>query len=94
MTTAELQQSARLTPEQFAYSVICKLEVALAALSPEQRLDVFNGLAGLCSFPNRCTQTKRTKKVPSVAAFPTGRSQVPPLHIAGVCSGTSALNLS
>jgi hypothetical protein len=41
---AELQQPARLTPEQFAYSVICKLEVALAALSPEQRLDVFNGL--------------------------------------------------
>jgi hypothetical protein len=44
MTTAELQQPARLTPEQFAYSVICKLEVALAALSPEQRLDVINGL--------------------------------------------------
>jgi hypothetical protein len=43
MTTAK-RQAARTTPEQLTYIVACELDVALAGLSPEQRLDVLKRL--------------------------------------------------
>jgi len=41
---AKLQRPAPLTPEQFAYSLTCDLDVTLAVLSPEQRIDILKRL--------------------------------------------------
>jgi hypothetical protein len=43
MATAK-RQPARPTPEQLTYIVACELDVALAGLSPERRLDVLKRL--------------------------------------------------
>jgi hypothetical protein len=37
-------QQPLLTPEQFAYSLTCDLDVALAVLSSEQRIEVLKRL--------------------------------------------------
>jgi hypothetical protein len=43
-TMATAKQPAPPTPDQLTYIVACELDVALAGLSPEQRLDVLKRL--------------------------------------------------